>query len=83
MADAQEIIDRKRVIILLAAGETAALAMNSEALDAAVTQLLINQTAASYSPENFDHAESFFAGMEAALFAEAHSRLTDKGVGKP
>lgn len=75
MTTKQEIIDRKRVIIMLAGGRPQALAMDSEALDREFDDFLINQSAASHAPADEAEADSFYRGVETALFIAACDKL--------
>lgn len=75
MVDANELKARRALIILLAAGETAALAMDAEQLDAALDQLCINHVGCQGKMDDAT-ADSFYQGVEAALFVSACEKLT-------
>ncbi|MCS3605037.1 hypothetical protein M2371_004291 [Buttiauxella sp. BIGb0471] len=74
MATPREITDRRRVVILLANGLTAALAMDSEALDTAITDLMIEKVGHN---DDIEIAEQIYKGVEAAMFAEAVQHLSE------
>lgn len=76
MTTDQEITDRKRVIVMLAGGRPEALAMDSDALDREFDDFLINLSVASGAPEDEDEAESYYRGVEMALYAAALDKLT-------
>lgn len=78
MVNANELKARRALIILLAAGETAALAMDAEQLDAALDQLCINHVGCQGKMDDVT-ADSFYHGVEAALFVQAIQKLTDNG----
>lgn len=75
MVDAHEMKARRALIILLAAGETAALAMDAEQLDAALDQLCINHVGCQGQMDDAA-ADSFYHGVETALFVAACAKLS-------
>lgn len=79
MVDANEIRARKALIILLAAGEEAALAMDVDQLDDALNQLCIEHVGCASKTDTDERIDSFYHGVETALFVAACAKLTDNG----
>lgn len=74
MVNANELRARRALIILLAAGEEAALAMDEEKLDAALDQLCIEHVGCAGKMDD-DTADAFYKGVEAAMFSAALAKL--------
>lgn len=76
MVDEREVRARRALIILLAAGRTEALAMDNDRLDTALADLCIEHVGhQNNDDDDGEAAESFYHGVEMALFVQACAKL--------